>query len=90
VEEHLIDVRDIDTECFLGVRTFLDRTRNRYLFHAESVNRPGEADPDDSTYALLDGQVIAEPDEIETGITLLAVWSVAVGQLVTCPAAVGI
>lgn len=87
VKEQLIDVRDIDTEWFLGVRVFVDRTRSRYLFPAESVERLGEADPADGSYAMLDGQVIAEPEEIEMGGTPLNVWSVPIGQLVTRPAA---
>lgn len=86
MDEQLIDVRDIDTEWFLGVRVFVDRTRSRYLFPAESVERLGEADPSDGTYTLLDGQVIAEPDEIDAGGAPLAVWSVPVGQLVSRPA----
>jgi hypothetical protein len=87
VEEHTIDVRDIDTEWFVDVRVFLDRARNRYLFPAESVERLGEAEPEDGTYALLDGQVIAEPEETEIGGIPYAVWSVPVGRLVTRPAA---
>lgn len=89
IEDHVIDVRDIDPYRWCeGVRAFLDRSTNDYFFPLESIERLGEPDEDDSgSYWLLDGAVEAEAAEIEIAGQPVPVWRVPVGMIVTRPAA---
>lgn len=84
MEEHFIDIRDLDTEYFEGVRVWLDRGLDRYYLPQESAARLGEAS-EDGNYALLDGSVIAEAAEIEVGGQTVLAWGVPTNQLVTRP-----
>lgn len=86
MEEHLIDVRDVDYEYFEGVSVYLDRGFDRYHFPRESAERLGEYDEENGTFYLIDGRVETEPDEIEVNGRKIETWSVGVNQLVTRPA----
>ena len=85
MEEHLIDIRDLDTEYFLCVRVWLDRASDRLYLPRESAERVGEPD-EDGNFLLLDGAVIAEAETIEVNGVKTPAWSVPVGLLVTRPA----
>jgi hypothetical protein len=87
MEEHLLDVRDIDTEWFLGVTAYLDRGNDLWHFPKDAVERLGEPDADGSgSYWLLDGRVEAVANEVGVDGTLRRVWTVPVKQVVTRPA----
>lgn len=85
MEEHLIDVRDVDGEYFERVWVWLDRAADRYHLPLESVERLGEPD-DENNYLLLDGSLVAERDEAEVGGRRTTTWSVPVTRLTTRPA----
>ncbi|HEX3151485.1 MAG TPA: hypothetical protein VHR66_25630 [Gemmataceae bacterium] len=89
MEEHLIDVCDLDGEYFVNVRVWLDRGIDRYYLPRESAERLGEPDPD-GNYALMRGTVTAEAEEIGLGGETIKVWGVSVGQLRTRPAEYGV
>src|SRR5262249_22989785 len=86
MEEVRIDVRDVDYEWFRDVKAFLDRDLDRYLFPQESADRLGEFDEDAGCYYLIDGQVEAKADEIESDGQHTACWSVSCAQLIVRPA----
>lgn len=84
VEEHEIDVRDVDTEWFLNVRVWLDRITDRYYLPRESAARLGEM-AEDGSYCLLDGAVTAVQEHIEVSGQHVAAWSLPVWALTTRP-----
>ena len=87
MEQHRIDVRDIDTEWFVDVAAYLDRQLDLWYFPLASIERLGELDEEGSgNYWLLDGRVEAEADELEVNGSRIPAWSVRVGQITTRPA----
>lgn len=87
MEQHRIDVRDIDPHRWCeDVPVFLDRSADVFYFPKDSIDRIGEPDEESGNYWLLDGRVEAEADQIEVDGEPVPVWTVRVGELVTRPA----
>jgi hypothetical protein len=89
VEEHIIDICDLDGEYFVNVRVWLDRSLDRYYLPRESAERLGEQQ-DGGAFYFFKGEVEAEPEEIEVGGQTLEAWGVSVGQFRTRPAEPGL
>ena len=85
MEEHFVDVRDLDTEYFERVRVWLDRATDRYHLPKASADRLGEP-AEDGTYLLLDGTLVAEPVYVGHNGDTVRVWAVPVHRLTTRPA----
>lgn len=84
MEEHFIDVCDLDGEYFTNIRVWLDRTLDRYYLPRESAERLGELQ-DDGNFYFFRGTVEAGPEEIEVDRKLIKAWGVSVGRLKTRP-----
>lgn len=85
MEEHLIDICDLDGEYFANVRVWLDRGTDRFYLPRESAERLGEL-TDNGTFLLFRGTVEAEPEQIEVNGNSIAAWGVSVCRLQTRPA----
>lgn len=85
MEEHVLDICDLDGEYFVNVRVWLDRTADRYFLPRESAERLGELG-DDGNFSFFRGTVEAEPEEIDVAGQRVQAWGVSVGQLRTRPA----
>jgi hypothetical protein len=80
MEEHLIDICDVDGQYFVDVRVWLDRAADRFYFPRASAERLGELAADGNFY-FLRGEVEAVPEEVNVGGLQLPAWGVSVGRL---------
>jgi hypothetical protein len=86
MEEHLIDICDVDGEYFVDVRVWLDRSADRFYFPRASAERLGELAADGNFY-FFRGQIEAVSEEINIGGVQQPAWGVSAGALRTRPSA---